>query len=136
MTDLFKDINMLRRCYNECMKALISLVLVMSFIGCDSIGLGGSYPSIYSKNVPECGCGGVMYFIQNPNQTMQSVVLVRTRISGTAPAERKEIKMLLQPKIEKKLGCSEINLYITGRSQYCDTHQSFYVKKYKELKKD
>ena len=104
------------------------------FFGCDSIGLGGSYPSIYSKRTPECGCDGVLYMIQNPNQSMQKVTLVRTRISGTAPAKRDTISMLLQPKIEKKLGCSEINLFITGRSQYCDTHQSFYVKKYKELK--
>jgi len=117
------------------MKKLILLLPFLFFLGCDSIGLGGSYPSIYSKNVPECGCDGVMYMIKNPNQTMQSVVLVRTRISGTAPAQRKNIKMLLQPKIEKKLGCSEINLHITGRSKYCDTHQSFYVKKYKEIKR-
>lgn len=105
------------------------------FTSCESIGLGGSYPSIYSKRVPECGCGGVLYMIENPNQSMQTVTLVRTRISGTAPAKRKTIKMLLQPKFEKKLGCSEINLYISGRSKYCDTHQSFYVKKYKELKR-
>jgi len=118
------------------MRKLIMLLLpLFLYLGCDSIGLGGSYPSIYSKHVSECGCGGVMYYIQNPNQSMQSVVLVRTRISGTSPSERKTIKMLLQPKFEKKLGCSEINLYITGRSQYCDTHQSFYVKKYKELKR-
>ena len=116
------------------MRVFVFLVTVFFFMGCDSIGLGGSYPSIYSKHVPECGCDGVMYMIKNPNQTMQSVTLVRTRISGTAPAQRKEIKMLLQPKFEKKLGCSEINLFITGRSQYCDTHQSFYVKKYREVK--
>ena len=106
-----------------------------SFSSCDSIGLGGSYPSIYSKHVPQCGCDGVMYMIKNPNQSMQKVTLVRTRISGTAPAKRKTLSMLLQPKVEKKLGCSEINLYISGRSQYCDTHQSFYVKKYKEIKR-
>jgi len=117
------------------MKVLLSIILLLFFIGCDSIGLGGSYPSIYSKRVPECGCDGVMYMIKNPNQSAQRVTLVRTRISGTAPAKRKDIKMIIQPKIEKKLGCSEINLYITGRSQYCDTHQSFYVKTYKALKK-
>jgi hypothetical protein len=115
----------------------IFILFFISFLfsSCDSIGLGGSYPSIYSKRVPECGCDGMMYIIRNPNQSMQAVTLVRTRISGTSPAKRKTIKMLLQPKVEKKLGCSEINLYISGRSQYCDTHQSFYVKKYKELKK-
>lgn len=116
------------------MKALMLLLTIFIFLGCESIGLGGSYPSIYSKHVPECGCDGVMYMIKNPNQSMQKVTLVRTRISGTAPAERKTISMLLQPKIEKKLGCSEINLFITGRSEFCDTHQSFYVKKYKEVK--
>ena len=78
------------------MKVFVFLVTVFLFMGCDSIGLGGTYPAIYSKHVSECGCGGVMYMIKNPNQTMQSVVLVRTRISGTAPAQRKEIKMLLQ----------------------------------------
>ncbi|MDF1881977.1 hypothetical protein JHD50_11825 [Sulfurimonas sp. MAG313] len=118
------------------MKILCVVIFpILFFLGCDSIGFGGSYPSIYSKHVPECGCDGVMYIIYNPNQSMQKVTLVRTRISGTSPAKRKTIKMLLQPKVEKKLGCSEINLYITGRSQYCDTHQSFYVKKYKELKR-
>jgi len=117
------------------MKLIVLLLPILMFLGCDSIGLGGTYPSVYSKRTSECGCDGVMYMIKNPNQSMQSVVLMRTRISGTAPADRKEIKMLLQPKIEKKLGCSEINLFITGRSQYCDTHQSFYVKKYKEVKR-
>ncbi len=116
------------------MKYFVMLLAFFVFLGCEGIGLGGSYPSIYSKHVPECGCDGVMYMIQNPNQSMQKVTLVRTRISGTAPAKRDTISMLLQPKIEKKLGCSEINLFITGRSEYCDTHQSFYVKTYKELK--
>lgn len=116
------------------MRFFILLLPFFIFSGCDSIGLGGSYPSIYSKNVPQCGCDGVMYIIKNPNQSIQKVTLVRTRISGTAPAKRKNISMLLQPKIEKKLGCSEINLFITGRSEFCDTHQSFYVKKYKEVK--
>ena len=116
------------------MKWIVLLLPFLIFVGCDNIGLGGAYPSIYSKHMPECGCGGVMYMIKNPNQSMQTVTLVRTRTSGTAPQQRKEIKMLLHPKIEKKLGCSEINLFITGRSQYCDTHQSFYVKKYREVK--
>jgi len=117
------------------MKWSVLFLPVLLFVGCDSIGLGGAYPSIYSKRVSECGCGGVMYMIKNPNQSIQAVTLVRTRTSGTAPQQRKEIKMLLQPKIEKRLGCSQINLFITGRSQYCDTHQSFYVKKYREVKR-
>lgn len=115
--------------------SIFTLFIALLFLGCDSIGLGGSYPNIYSRHVNECGCGGVMYYIKNPNQSMQNVTVVRTRISGTSPTKRKSIKMLLQPKIEKKLGCSEINLHISGRSQYCDTHQSFYVKSYKEVKK-
>ena len=116
------------------MKWIILLLPVFLFLGCDSIGFGRSYPSIYSKYVPECGCDGVMYIIKNPNQNIQKITLVRTRTSGTAPQKRKEIKMLLQPMIEKKLGCSEINLYISRKSPYCDTHQSFYVKKYREVK--
>ena len=111
-----------------------SVLIALFFSACDSIGLGGSYPSIYTKNMPECGCDGVMYMIKNPNQNVQKVTVVRVRQSGTAPKRRKEIVMLLQPKIEKKLGCSEVNLYISGRSPYCDTHQSFYVKKYREVK--
>ncbi len=111
-----------------------SVLIALFFSACDSIGLGGIYPSIYTKNMPECGCDGVMYMIKNPNQNVQKVTVVRVRQSGTAPKRRKEISMLLQPKIEKKLGCSEINLYISGRSPYCDTHQSFYVKKYREVK--
>jgi len=109
---------------------------VILFSGCDSIGLGGSYPSIYTKNSPECGCEGVMYMITNPNLTAQKVTVVRVRQSGTAPKRRENIEVTLQPKIEKRLGCSEINLYITGRSEFCDTHQSFYVKKYRELRTD
>jgi hypothetical protein len=115
------------------------VVLLLSFIlfsGCDSIGLGGSYPSIYTQNSPECGCGGVMYKITNPNLTAQKVTVVRVRQSGTAPKRRDNLYVTLQPKIEKRLGCSEINLYITGRSEFCDTHQSFYVKKYRELRTD
>ena len=111
-------------------------LLVILFSGCDSIGLGGSYPSIYTKNSPECGCEGVMYMITNPNLTAQKVTVVRVRQSGTAPKRRENIEVTLQPKIEKRLGCSEINLYITGRSEFCDTHQSFYVKKYRELRTD
>jgi len=115
---------------------LIFLILpVFLFFGCDSIGLGGSYPSVYTKNSSECGCDGVMYMITNPNQTAQKVTLVRVRQSGTAPKRRDNLQITLQPKIEKRLGCSEINLYISKQSPYCDTHQSFYVKKYRELKK-
>jgi len=116
------------------MKWFLSILIPLLFLGCDSIGLGGSYPSIYTKNMPECGCDGVMYMIKNPNLTAQKVTVVRVRQSGTAPKRRKEISMILQPKLEKRLGCSEINLYISGRSPYCDTHQSFYVKKYREIK--
>ena len=116
------------------MRWTLLFVLPLLFLGCDSIGLGGSYPSIYTKNMPECGCDGVMYMIKNPNQKAQKVTLVRIRQSGTAPKIRKEISMIIQPKIEKRLGCSEINLYISGRSEYCDTHQSFYVKKYRDIK--
>jgi hypothetical protein len=75
-----------------------------------------------------------MYHITNPNMSIQRVTLSRTQISGTAPAKRKTFTMILQPKAEKRLGCSEINLFIEGRTEYCDTHQSFYVKKYKEVK--
>lgn len=113
----------------------IFFIISLFFSACDGIGLSGSYPSIYSKSTPECACDGVMYMIKNPNQSIQKVTLVRTRTSGTAPAKRKTIKMTLQPKFEKKLGCSELNLHISGRSQYCDTHQSFYVKSYKALKR-
>jgi len=120
---------------NIYMKMVSIFFISLVFTSCESIGLGGSYPSIYAKHVPECGCDGVMYMIKNPNQSIQKVTLVRTRISGTAPAKRKNISMLLQPKIEKKLGCSKINLHISSRSQYCDTQQSFYVKKYKALKR-
>lgn len=116
------------------MKWMMILLTLWVFSGCDGIGLGGSYPSIYTKPVNECGCDGVMYIINNPNQKAQHVTLVRTRQSGTAPKQRKELKMIIQPKVDKKLGCSEINLHITGRSKYCDTHQSFYVKKYRDLK--
>ncbi len=116
------------------MRLLFLLLPVVFFLGCDSIGVGGSYPSIYSKKSSECGCDGVMYVIKNPNQNVQRVTLVRTRTSGTEPQKRQEITMLLQPKIEKKLGCSEINLFISRKSPYCDTHQSFYVKKYREVK--
>lgn len=116
------------------MRWVLLLTLPLLFLGCDSIGLSGSYPSIYTKSTSECGCDGVMYMIKNPNQKAQKVTLVRVRQSGTAPKRRKNISMTIQPKIEKKLGCSEINLYISGRSPYCDTHQSFYVKKYRELK--
>jgi hypothetical protein len=118
------------------MKYIILLLSAFVFLGCDSIGLSGSYPSIYSKHDAECGCDGVMYIINNPNQNIQQVTLVRTRISGTSPTKRDEIKMTLQPKFEKKLGCSEINLFISKQSPYCDTHQSFYVKAYKELKQN
>lgn len=117
------------------MRRIVLLLPVFLFLGCESIGLGGSYPSIYSRYLPECGCGGMMFLIKNPNQNMQSVTLVRTRTSGTAPQERKKIKILLQPKTEKKLGCSEINLFISRKSPYCDSHQSFYVKTYKEVKR-
>lgn len=116
------------------MRWIFLLVVPLLFLGCDSIGLSGSYPSIYTKNSSECGCDGVMYMIKNPNQKAQKVTLVRVRQSGTAPKRRKDVSMTIQPKIEKKLGCSEINLYISGRSPYCDTHQSFYVKKYRDLK--
>lgn len=116
------------------MRFVFLVLPVFIFFGCDGIGLGGSYPSIYSKNVPECGCDGVMYMIKNPNQRAQRVTLVRTRTSGTSPQKRKEIKMVIQPMVEKKLGCSEINLYISRQSPYCDTHQSFYVKTYTEIK--
>jgi hypothetical protein len=116
------------------MRYIFLILPVFLFLGCDSIGLGGSYPSIYTQNSPECGCDGVMYKITNPNLTAQKVTVVRVRQSGTAPKRRENIEVTLQPKIEKRLGCSEINLYITGRSEFCDTHQSFYVKKYRELK--
>ncbi len=116
------------------MRRFYLFLLPLFFLGCDSIGLGGSYPSIYTKNSSECGCDGVMYMIKNPNQRAQKITLVRVRQSGTAPKSRQDVSMILQPRIEKKLGCSEINLYISGRSPYCDTQQSFYVKKYKELK--
>ncbi len=116
------------------MKRFYLFLLPWFFLGCDSIGLGGSYPSIYTRQSSECGCGSVMYMIKNPNQMPQKITLVRVRQSGTAPKNRQNISMILQPKIEKKLGCSEINLYISGRSPYCDTQQSFYVKTYKELK--
>jgi hypothetical protein len=116
------------------MKRLVLLLSFLFFSGCDSIGLGGSYPSIYTENSPECGCDGVMYKITNPNQTAQKVTVVRVRQSGTAPKRRDNLQITLQPKIEKRLGCSEINLYISKQSPYCDTHQSFYVKKYRELK--
>ncbi len=107
---------------------------VLLWTGCDSIGLSGTYPSIYTKAVNECGCDGVMYIIENPNLKAQKVTLVRTRQTGTSPKKRTTLEFIIQPKVEKKLGCSEINLNITGRSQYCDTHQSFYVKKYRDLK--
>ncbi len=115
------------------MKWLI-LAFSLLFIGCDSIGLGGSYPSIYTRQAAECGCDGVMYVMKNTNQTAQRVVLVRVRQSGTAPTKRTEQTMTIQPMVEKKLGCSEINLYITGRTEYCDTHQSFYIKSYRAIK--
>ena len=116
------------------MKWTIFLLSLLLFTGWDEIGLGGKYPSIYTKNSSECGCGGVQYFIKNPNQSIQKVTLMRIRQSGTSPKKRQEVKMTLHPKIEKKLGCSQINLYIDGRSEFCDTTQSFYVKKYRELK--
>ena len=116
------------------MRWFILLLPFVLFTGCDSIGLGGTYPTIYTKNMPECGCDGVMYMIKNPNQKAQRVTLTRIRQSGTAPKKRKNITMIIQPRIEKKLGCSEINLYISRSSPYCDTHQSFYVKKYRDLK--
>jgi hypothetical protein len=50
------------------MKQLVLFLLPLFFLGCDSIGLGGSYPSIYTKSSSECGCDGVMYMIKNPNQ--------------------------------------------------------------------
>jgi hypothetical protein len=116
------------------MRYIFLILPVFLFLGCDSIGLGGSYPSIYTQKSPECGCDGVMYKITNPNLTAQKVTVVRVRQSGTAPKRRDNIEMVLQPKIEKRLGCSEINLYISRQSPYCDTHQSFYVKKYRALK--
>ena len=116
------------------MKWIVFLLPLLVFTGCDKIGLGGQYPSIYTKNSSECGCDGVQYLIKNPNQSIQKVTLMRIRQSGTAPKRRQEVKMTLHPKVEKRLGCSQINLYIDGRSEFCDTTQSFYVKKYKELK--
>ncbi len=98
------------------MRRYCLFVLPLLFLGCDSIGLGGSYPSIYTKKSSECGCDGVMYMIKNPNQKPQKVTLVRVRQSGTAPKKRKDILMTLQPRVEKKLGCSALNLYISGRS--------------------
>lgn len=116
------------------MRFFILLLPIFVFVACEGIGLSGEYPSIYSKSDPKCGCDGVMYIIKNPNMSIQKVTLSRTQISGTAPARRKTMMMTLQPKTEKKLGCSEINLFIQGRSTFCDTHQSFYVKKYQEVK--
>lgn len=116
------------------MRYSILLLIFILFSGCDSIGLSGSYPSVHTKNMPECGCDGVMYMITNPNLSVQKVTVTRIRQSGTAPKQRKDIVMTLQPKAEKRLGCSEINLFISKQSPYCDTHQSFYVKKYKEIK--
>lgn len=117
------------------MRYSVLLLLFVLFSGCDNIGLDGAYPSISTQNSPECGCGGVMYKISNPNPTAQKVTVVRVRQSGTAPKRRDNLQISIQPKIEKRLGCSEINLFITGRSEFCDTHQSFYVKKYTELSK-
>lgn len=117
------------------MKWAIIILTIFSITGCENIGLGGSYPSIYTKQSLECGCDGVMYIIDNTSQKAQAVTIVRLRQSGTAPKKRQEINMIIQPRIEKKLGCSEINLFISGRSQYCDTHQSFYVKKYRDIQK-
>lgn len=117
----------------ESMRWSILLLSFVLFSGCDSIGVGGSYPSIYTEKSPECGCGGVMYKIVNPDLNAQKVTIVRVRQSGTAPKRRDNLQMTLQPKIEKRLGCSEINLYISKQSPYCDTHQSFYVKKYRAL---
>jgi len=117
------------------MRWTILILIILITTGCENIGVGGSNPSVYTKTVSECGCGGVMYLMDNPNQVAQKVTLVRTRQSGTAAKKRKTIRVTIQPRTEKKLGCSEINLYITGRSQYCDTHQSFYVKKSRDIKK-
>ncbi len=118
----------------ETMRWSVLLLPFFLFPGCDSIGVGGSYPFIYTEQSNECGCDGVMYMIENPNQSIQAVTIVRTRHSGTAPKKRETIRMTIQPKAKKRLGCSEVNLFISKQSPYCDTHQSFYVKKYRELK--
>jgi hypothetical protein len=116
------------------MKFVLAVLTIFVLQGCDSIGLGGSYPSIHTKKSSECGCDGVMYIINNPNQKAQKITIARVRQSGTEVKKRKDIFITVYPHVEKKLGCSEINLYISGRSKYCDTHQSFYVKKYKTIK--
>lgn len=104
------------------------------FLGCESrIGSQEAYPSIYTKQAAECRCEGVMYLLKNPDLSAQRVSIVRVRQSGTGPKQRQELKMTLQPKTEKKLGCSEINLSLSKDSPYCDAHQSFYVKRYREL---
>jgi len=117
------------------MKWMIFVLLILISTGCENIGLTSSNPSVYTKSVNECGCDGVMYIMHNPNQFAQKVSLVRIRQSGTASKKRKTITMTIQPRAQKRIGCSEINLYITGRSEYCDTHQSFYIKKSRDIKK-
>ncbi len=117
------------------MKWAILVLIILITVGCDGIGVGGAYPSIYTKSVNECGCDGVMYMMKNPNQFAQKVTLVRSRQSGTSAEKRKTLTLIIQPRAQKKIGCSEINLYITGRSEYCDTHQSFYIKKSRDIKK-
>ena len=49
------------------MKLIVFLLPLLLFVGCDKIGLAGKYPSIYTKNSSECGCGGVQYLIKHPN---------------------------------------------------------------------
>jgi len=116
------------------MKWIILLISVFIFSGCDSIGLNSSYPSIYTKISSECSCNSVMYILKNTGSKAQNVTIIRTRQSGTASKKRLEIKIIIQPRVEKKLGCADINLYISRSSSYCDTTQSFYVKKSRELK--
>jgi len=116
------------------MKFIIFILTIFLFSGCDSIGLNSSYPSIYTKQSNECGCDGVMYMLKNPHSKAQKVTLARVRQSGTGTKKRKDILITVYPRVDKKLGCSDINLYISRGSKYCDTTQSFYIKKAREIK--
>ncbi len=116
------------------MKWVVFILIILITAGCENIGLKSSNTSVYTKSVNECGCDGVMYIMTNSHQLPQKVTLIRSRQSGTASKKRKTFTMTIQPHTEKKLGCSEINLFITGRSKFCDTHQSFYIKKSRDIK--
>lgn len=57
------------------MKYFIIILTLFLFSGCDKIGSGASYPYIYSKDSPECGCGGSMYIIKTRMRKLKKSLL-------------------------------------------------------------